>query len=92
MAIVEHLAERVSLKAAAGCLGAAWIVWTVIQRVSEHRRIKALGSYATNIPSWAPLGKIPYTYVIYIYIYHTDSKPAVIEAQKTDARGQAWTS
>ncbi|KAI9898948.1 hypothetical protein N3K66_005409 [Trichothecium roseum] len=56
MAIVEHLAERISLKAAAGCLGAAWIVWTVIQRVSEHRRIKALGSYATNIPSWAPLG------------------------------------
>ena len=57
MAIVEHLAERVSLKSAAGYLGVAWVVWAVIGRVNERRRIKALGSYTVEIPSWAPLGQ-----------------------------------
>ncbi|CAG9939299.1 unnamed protein product [Clonostachys rosea f. rosea IK726] len=56
MAIVETVAEHLTVKSVVGFLAAALFLRYVVLRVNEHIRIKRLGKYGFRVPSYLPFG------------------------------------
>lgn len=54
MSILEHINEHASTQAILIGLFASYVLWIIAKRISEERRIQALGGHALYATTYAP--------------------------------------